>query len=476
MGTRDGSGQLRSGALSTWNIVFLVVATAAPLTAMVTAMPVAVALGNGAGTVGTYVVVALVLTMFAVGYAAMSGHITNAGAFFAYIAAGLGRRAGMAAGLVALVAYNLLAVYVAALVGFFAAQTLDSELSIHIAWWILSLAGLAIAFGLGVAGVELNARVLATLLIAETALLLLVDGAILVDHGTKALPTTAIDPSTVFSGSVGIAFMFAFTSFIGFEATAIFGEEAKDPKRSVPRATIAAIAFIGVVYFVSSWLIVGANGGAGAQAVAAKDPGTFVFAAGAGSLGAWSTHAMSWLLLTSLLAVLIAIHGMATRYVFTFGRERVLPAALGRTHPQRQTPHIAGCVQAVVVILFVAVYAIAGADPYLDLGSQMAGVGALGVIALMGFTSIAVIPYFARRADRRLWPHVIAPSLAAAGLFAACYLIIDNYSLLTGSTSSVVNNLPWVLLIAAVVGAVVGGRPSGEPLDEQQPAVMAEAR
>src|ERR1700754_2164299 len=141
--SRDGAGELRSGALSTWNIVFLVVATAAPLTAMVTAMPVAVALGNGVGAVGTYVIVALILAMFAVGYAAMSAHITNAGAFFAYVAAGLGRRAGTAAGTGAVGACNLLAVYVAALVGFFATQTLDSELSIHISWWILALAGLA---------------------------------------------------------------------------------------------------------------------------------------------------------------------------------------------------------------------------------------------------------------------------------------------------------------------------------------------
>jgi len=40
-----------------------------------------------------------VLALFAVGYAAMSQRITNAGAFFAYVAAGFGRRAGVAAGL-----------------------------------------------------------------------------------------------------------------------------------------------------------------------------------------------------------------------------------------------------------------------------------------------------------------------------------------------------------------------------------------
>ena len=77
--------RLRVGTVSPVGIVFMVVATAAPLTAMATALPLVVGLGNGVGAPGTYLLVALVLALFAVGYAAMSAHMTNAGAFYAYI-------------------------------------------------------------------------------------------------------------------------------------------------------------------------------------------------------------------------------------------------------------------------------------------------------------------------------------------------------------------------------------------------------
>src|SRR5690606_5578422 len=106
---------------------------------------------------------------------------------------------------------------------------------------------------------------------------------------------------------------------------------------------------------------------------------------------------MNWLLLTSLIAVLMAIHNMATRYLFAFGREGVLPRRLGETHPRRRTPYVAACVQAGFVAVVVAIYALAGAEPYLDLGNQTAGVGALGVIGLMAVTSVAVVAFFWRR-------------------------------------------------------------------------------
>jgi amino acid transporter len=455
---RAESHELKHGAMGTLQIVFLVVATAAPLTAMVTGLPVSVALGNGVGVPGTYLLVGLVLALFAVGYAAMSERITNAGAFYAYVRAAFGRRLGIAAGLVAIVAYNALVLYVVGLIGFFAHNTFVSELSLDIPWEVFGFVFLTTAFVLGVLGVEVNARVLAVFLFAETALLVAFVIGMLVVKGPGTLDGSSFDPSRIFSGAAGIAFMFTFTCFIGFEATAIFGEEAKDPHRTVPRATLLAIAFIGVLYLVVSWAIVSVNGGDQAQAVAGKDPGNYTIAAIQKGLGSWSSHLVSWLLLTSLVAVLIAVHNMASRYFFAFGREGVLPRQLGMTHPSRKTPHVAATLQYGLTLVIAGAYAVTGSDPYLNLGSQMAGVGTLGVIALMAATSVAVPVYYLRNEGRpHWWTHVAAPVLAAAGLLTACVLVIRNYPLLTGSTSDVVNRLPYVLVLAAVIGAALGG-------------------
>lgn len=458
--------QLKAGAMDTKSIVFIIVATAAPLTAMVAVLPVAIAFGNGIGVPGAYLVASLVLALFAIGYASMSRHLTNAGAFFAYITAGLGRRMGMAGGLVAIVVYNVFVLYVAGLVGYFGNQTFLAELGVNIPWEVFSFGLLAFALGAGILGIEFSARVLGVLLSLETALLLLLGLATLFTEGPGAYPISALSPHEIFSGEVGIAFVFVFVCFVGFEAAAIFGEEAIDPRRTVSRATLIGIAFIGAVYLFSSWSIIAASGGTAAPALALEEPGIFTIAASTSVLGEWSAHVMSWLLLTSLIAVLMALHNMATRYLMAFGREGVLPTSFGRTHGRFQTPHVAACVQAIFVAVVVAIYALLGADPYLDLGNQTAGLGMVGLMALMTFTAIAVIGFFWGRKERHWLTHMVAPGIAAICFAVVCYLIIDNYALLTGSTSAIVNGLPWLILIAAVIGFAIGSvRPLRTPLD-----------
>jgi len=74
--------------LSSRRVVFLVVAAAAPMAAMVGNLPLALYLGDGAGTPGAFLLATLVLLCFAVGYAAMGQRVVNTGAFYTYVARG----------------------------------------------------------------------------------------------------------------------------------------------------------------------------------------------------------------------------------------------------------------------------------------------------------------------------------------------------------------------------------------------------
>ena len=95
-----------TGSIGVAGIVFLVIAAAAPLTAVAGSLPVMIAIGNGAGAPMAYVVAAAVLLVFSVGYAAMSTSVTDTGAFYAYVARGLKQPAGGAAAWIALLGYN----------------------------------------------------------------------------------------------------------------------------------------------------------------------------------------------------------------------------------------------------------------------------------------------------------------------------------------------------------------------------------
>ena len=59
-------------------------------------------------------------------------------------------------------------------------------------------------------------------------------------------------PSNLFTA--GVASAFSIAGFMGFESAAIYSEEAKDPKRSIGRATFIAIAVISLFYAFSAWI------------------------------------------------------------------------------------------------------------------------------------------------------------------------------------------------------------------------------
>jgi amino acid transporter len=449
-------GRLRSNALGVSAIVFFVVAMAGPLAATLGASPVAFA-NIGAGTPGAFLGAAIVLLLFAVGFAAMSVHVTSAGGFAVYVSRALGQRAGIATAGVALVAYNGMLLGLYALIGFFAESIIDDEFGLHLPWqaWTLIIIGLVAV--LGYRDVNLSAKVLGGLMLLEVLILLIFDVAVIGSGGADGLSLAPFAPGNVFDGAYGVAFLFAFASFVGFEATAIYGEEARTPKRTIPRATYAAVILIGLFYVAATYSITMAVGSDRVAEAAGRNAGTFIFDANTEFVGGWSTHAMNVLTVTSFFAVVLAFHNTLARYLYSLGRGGVLPPLLGRTHATHRSPHTASILQSAGAFVVLGVFMLAGADPFGQIYAWLVGVGTVGVLVLQATVALVVVVFFRRtRLDRRVWHTIVAPLLGAAGLIYAIVMAISNWDVLTGATSGIVAHLYWLIPIGAVLGAVVG--------------------
>ena len=202
-----------------------------------------------------------------------------------------------------------------------------------------------------------------------------------------------------------------------------------------------------------------------------------IFTIAGDNLGAWSLHAFNILIVTSLFAVLIAAHNSASRYLFALARDGWLPRPLGETHRRYKSPHVAATVQIVISAVIVLAYAVAGADPFTQLGATFVGLTTLGVVSLMVLVSIAVVGYFRRSGEHAsLWTGTIAPIASAILLTATLVLIIDNFGLLTGSDSTVIHLLPLVLVLAFAIGVAVahsrrGAVPELDEVPEEEPAL-----
>ncbi|MBN9111420.1 MAG: APC family permease [Pseudonocardia sp.] len=455
-----------TGSLGVGSIVFMVVAAAAPLTVIAGTVPLGIAAGNGPAFPTTFALCCVILLLFAVGFCAMSRHVPNAGAFYAYIARGLGRATGTGAAFLALVTYTAVQLAVYGYIGAVFDGLVQHWGGPALPWWLWSIVALAIVAVLGYRHIELSSRVLGTLLIAEVAIVLVLDVVVIGRGGGSAegLSTALVQPSQVVSGSLGIAIMFAIASFLGFEATAVFRNEARDPQRTIPRATYTALLVIGVFYTLSSWSVVSAWGDTAAVEQATADPGNMLITTITNVLGPVGGDIAQVLLVTSMFAALLSFHNVLARYFFSLGGSGALPAACGRSHPHHRSPHIASATQSVTALVFVAVFAILGMDPVTQVFAWMAGTATLGVLALMALTCAAVIVFFRREhVDTRLWQTVLAPSLGLVGLLACLWLTVSNFPTLIGGSPSLATAIGAVLVLAFVFGLVWSRRRPATP-------------
>ncbi|MEU5055411.1 MULTISPECIES: APC family permease [unclassified Streptomyces] len=439
---------LRAGTLGTADIAFFVVSAAAPLTVMAGVAPFAIALGGIGAPVG-YLLAGLTLAVFAVGFTTMSRHVRSAGAFYAYITRGLGRSVGIGAALLAMVGYNGMEIGVYGLLGTATQDTLHALFGIDIPWLPVSLAGLALIWYGGFRSIDFGAKLLGVLLCAETGILVLLAGGVLLKGGAHGLSAASFAPGNVLVPGTAAVLAFAFAAFTGFESTVIYRREARDPGRTVRRATYIAVAFLGLFYAFIVWTVIQAFGDAHVVQAAGSDPAGLFFSAITTFVGGWAADLMHVLIVTSVLASLLAFHNAINRYGLALAEEGVLPKAFGTVHAKHRSPYLAGVGQTVLGAAVVLAFWAAGADPYAQLLLWVNTPGMIGLMALQLLAAIAVPFYFRRIThEEGVLRTVVAPIAATVLLSIAIVLVCTHLDLFTGA-SSLVN-----LILMAVAPAV----------------------
>ncbi|MCX6471906.1 MAG: APC family permease [Corynebacteriales bacterium] len=455
-----------SGTLGVSSIVFMVVAAAAPLTVVGGAVPIAILLGNGAGVPMMFLASALVLLLFSVGLSTMSRFVPKPGAFFTYVGYGLGRPLGLGTAHLALLTYTLIQ---AAVYGYLGGALQSSIIDLggpSVPWWVWSLAVVAVTGVLGYRDIELSSKVLGILLAAEVGIVVLLDVAVIVKGGDSGLNAESFTPNQFMSGSPGIGLMFAVAGFIGFEATAIFRNEARDPDRTIPRATYAAVAAIGIFYTLSSWSLVQAWGVDKVVAAATADPAAMIMTTAQNYLGVWANVTVHVLLLTSLFACVLSFHNVITRYQHSMASATAMPKRLAVVHERHSSPHVSSLVQTATAAVLVVVFAATQLDPELQVFAWFSGIATLGIVVLMALTCLAVLVYFRRnRVPVGAWQSTIAPVLGLAGLVSILVILVSNFTTLIGGSATLAN-----IFIALVVASVLLGVVQARIIARRNPA------
>ncbi|MCK0176074.1 APC family permease [Mycolicibacterium sp. F2034L] len=452
------------GHLGPVGIVFMVVAAAAPLTVIGGNMPLAMGIGNGAGAPMGFLIAALVLLVFSVGFVTMTPHVPEAGAFFSYVTVGLGERMGKGIAVVALIAYTAIQVGIYGYIGWAISDTVAFYNGPVIPWPVYSFAVLAIVAVLGYRHIELSAKVLGVALALEIGIVVVLDIVMVANPGPAGITFTSFAPATFTQGAIAIAILFALTGFIGFEATAVFRDEARDPERTIPIATYAAVIIIGAFYAITVWAFVVAIGPDQVTGVAQQTldgNGNMLLDTTGDMLGTVGRDIVNVLLLTSLFACVLSFHNVIARYQFVLAGKGLLPARLARIHGSHESPAFSSVVQTITATVIVAILAVLGVDPLVGVFGSMAGVATVGMVTLMLTTSVAVLVFFARNRDRAggLFTTRIAPAIAVLGLLGCMWLVLSNFTLVTGGSATLSTILAAIPFAGLVIGALAW-RPS----------------
>jgi amino acid transporter len=446
---------LRKSTLSAAFITLLVISAASPLSVVAGGFPIGMMLGNGAGTPALVLVALALLLAFAGGYTAMATCVTSAGGFYAMVARGLGGYGGGAAAMVAILGYLTLQFGLYGLLGAVASESIQSQFGMHVPWWGCALVAMASVAYLGYRQIDFSTKILAAFVVGEYGLVLTLDVLILAKGGAHGLDISSFHPEVIAGGNPFIGLLFCFAAFIGFEATTIYSEEAKDPKRSIPIATYAALLLVGGFYSFSLWcMVIGAGGDQVVQMISAlSDPTNFLYVLSNTYAGETFTTVLRGMFVVSIYAGLIAFHNSSARYFYSMGREGLLPATLGRTHPVHKSPHVASVLQTIICAVVVVAFALAQADPVLTQFAWLSNLATVCLLTLMVATAAAVIMFFRRsRHGFGLLRTLVLPLISGLGLLAVLVLTAKNFHVLTGASSAISYALLALVPAAALSG------------------------
>jgi len=470
--------KLHAKAVGLVGVLFLTVTGAAPESAMLGNVPFAAGFGNSIYVPAAFLLATIVLTIFSVAYAAMASKVSSVGGFYSYISMGLGRDIGMSAGFASLASYSVFEASLTGLFSFFGNAWLQSHFGINIPWIWLALVMILLTSFLSYQDVQISAKILGVALILEVVVLLAFDiGVVLAKEGTNfsleslnvarvMTPVAAqkVGSVDIAAGAAAVGIFMAFWSWVGFEMAPNYAEESRDPKRIIPLSLYISVIGLGLFYVFTSWCAVSAYPSEGEMlAKAVGDSGNFFLTPLEKFVGPWAVEAMALLILTSSFACGMAFHNTAARYMYSLGREGVLPRFLGKTHPTHKSPHIASTLQSVLAAIWVSLFAYflgtndPNAQAYATVYTMLAILGTMLLLILQAIVSIAIIAYFRANhpGEANIFASLIAPVIAFVSQVYLVYLLVQNLETF-GGTGSFGSRIPWIAFTILAIGLVWG--------------------
>ena len=320
---------------------------------------------------------------------------TSAGSMYAYICRGLGVTAGAIGGWSLIWAYCGIAM--AGVTGFsiFAGKLLDMA-GLHVPVIALFAACVAAAWFCAWKNVRLSAVLMLILEGASMALILLLCLITLAQHGF-AVDHQQFDTSTLPLSGLGLGVVVAIFSLVGFECATAFGDEARNPLKTIPRAVLLSLVISGLFFVFVTYVMVQATHGANPPLDQIDAPLNVMAAL---AHVPFLQIPLSFGAMVSFFALCLSCLNAGGRIIFAMGRHGLFHASTAGAHEVNATPHVAVSIMAVIALAVPSLCALGNVVP-LDIFNYVGTLAAFGFLLPYVLITVAAPVYLAKQAARR---------------------------------------------------------------------------
>jgi amino acid transporter len=258
-----------------------------------------------------------------------------------------------------------------------------------------------------------------------------------------AIDTAQFDTKAFPASSMGLGVVVAIFSLVGFECATAFGDEAKDPLKTIPRSVIMSLLISGAFFvFVTYVMVMGMRGYA--TTLDKVDAPLNILAQLANvrflqvplSLGA----------MISFFALCLSCINAGSRILYIMGRHGILPPVTATAHSVNETPHVAVTLLAIVAFAIAAAGSLGGIAT-LDLFNYAGTCAAFGFLVPYALITIAAPVYL--RAIGQLRARDTAVCVASLVLLA-----IPTIGSVYPLPAAPVDRFPYLFLAYLAVGLV----------------------
>ncbi|MEO8744976.1 MAG: APC family permease [Candidatus Dormiibacterota bacterium] len=457
------AGGLRRDAIGLAPVLFQSITHMAPAAAVAFSIIFAVTYAGGATPLAVLLALVACL-MVAISIGQLARHLPSAGGLYTYSARGLHPTVGFFVAWGFMLAEPIVAPLLYLIFGNVISVFLQSHFNTPSWLW----APFAVVAGIGVwalvyRGVRISTEAGVILGAFEIVVFLALAITLIIAAGSHNT-LSVFSPNTGNAhglGSVFAGMVYTVLAFIGFEASAPLAEEAKDPRRTIPRAVLLSCVLIGVFYLICYY---GAIVYFGPNVAADPTKGFFAFNGGdpwdglASKL--WGPFSILVLLaiINSAFANSNAGANAATRVGYALGRVGLLPRALARVHPRYKTPYVAVHVQGALGIGVALILGFALGGPLLAF-ALLGTIATLIIVIIYILTNLSNIVFYMREHRDEMNPllNIVVPVVGIL-IFVPVLLAsfgIDFGGLGIAGLTAPANAAPWIVLAWLVIGAAV---------------------